>query len=159
MVLAVITAEFDIDAGNQVRLAYPAMPQSFKASTLSDAMLPEGAHHTAESDWTLAVLDNIVETPAAAQPRHAAAASAADTTTTTTTTSTSSASAASATTDAPRPLLLYSLVRTKMDSRVKRGATMRSIGIITRYTFFHVLKVATPIAHTRIHRTHVHATC
>ncbi|GAA5928125.1 AFI1/MesA family protein [Sporobolomyces koalae] len=106
----VLLAEFDIDQGSVVRHEYP-VHTGVDQHLLAEHMLPDGAHDRTE-DWTVFYL-NQIQPLTVVEPSH------------------------------PRePGLLYvlSLVRTKKDASVRRGALVKALAVATRNPYIQIYK-------------------
>lgn len=135
-VLYAMVAEFDIDKGSVLRHQYPE-PLGIKESHLAEEMLPEGAH-LRETDWTVFFLEDknggvgpvrleffgsqrenneVMDPPAKAEIQ-----------------------------TRQTHYCCLNLVRTKKDPRVRRGAVVRSLAIVTPYRFYNHFKPVLELA-------------
>ncbi|GAA5910867.1 AFI1/MesA family protein [Sporobolomyces salmoneus] len=137
----VLLAEFDIDEGSVLRHEYPA-PTGTDQHLLAEHMLPDGAHDRTE-DWTVFYLNQIkpltvnpnllATTPEgleAAKSNRTSAGGGGGAETFTTTG------------NAENGGLLYvlSLVRTKKDATVRRGALVKALAVATRNPYIQIYK-------------------
>ncbi|GAA5958013.1 hypothetical protein JCM21900_004745 [Sporobolomyces salmonicolor] len=128
----VLLAEFDIDEGSVLRHQYPA-PTGTDQHLLAEHMLPDGAHDRTE-DWTVFYLNQVpaltvdpsllTSTPEGAEASAKGKGRAVD--------------AGGAKDDG----LLYvmSLVRTKKDASVRRGALVKALAVATRNPYIQIYK-------------------
>ncbi|GAA5914657.1 hypothetical protein JCM8208_000402, partial [Rhodotorula glutinis] len=141
----VLLAEFDIDQGSLLRHQYPA-PTGTDEHLLAEHMLPDGAHDRPE-DWTVFYLNQvpglIVDPAPLAQARAdlKGKARALDQ---------DAAGAADEDGVAVTPvhhdddggglLFVMSLVRTKKDASVRRGALVKALAVATRNPYIQIFK-------------------
>ncbi|GAA5868799.1 hypothetical protein JCM1840_005123 [Sporobolomyces johnsonii] len=128
----VLLAEFDIDEGSVLRHQYPA-PTGTDEHLLAEHMLPDGAHDRTE-DWTVFYLNQVpgltvdpsllASTPEGAEASAKGKGRAVD--------------AGGARDD--RLLYVMSLVRTKKDASVRRGALVKALAVATRNPYIQIYK-------------------
>ncbi|TKA55207.1 hypothetical protein B0A53_02177 [Rhodotorula sp. CCFEE 5036] len=128
----VLLAEFDIDQGSTLKHQYPA-PTGTDEHLLAEHMLPDGAHDRPE-DWTVFYLGQVpalVTDPALLAKARAdiKGKGRAD-----------QDSPQNAPNDDDGLLYVISLVRTKKDATVRRGALVKSLAIATRNPFIQIYK-------------------
>ncbi|ORY79505.1 docking domain of Afi1 for Arf3 in vesicle trafficking-domain-containing protein [Protomyces lactucae-debilis] len=115
-----LVAEFDIDRGPTIAHQYPEV-LSRESNVLAELMLPDQTHVRSE-DWTIFFLQRnaIAGDPLLKINEHSE----------------------SSTEDSAEDNLLYvlSLVNTKHDKSVKRGAQVKALAIVTRHAYLHVYK-------------------
>ncbi|GAA5855904.1 hypothetical protein JCM9279_001167 [Rhodotorula babjevae] len=140
----VLLAEFDIDQGSLLRHQYPA-PTGTDEHLLAEHMLPDGAHDRPE-DWTVFYLNQvpglIVDPAPLAQARadlkgkaravdqDASAAAAVD----------DGGDAVTAAHNDGGLLFVMSLVRTKKDASVRRGALVKALAVAARNPYIQIFK-------------------
>ncbi|GAA5968749.1 hypothetical protein JCM11641_000720 [Rhodosporidiobolus odoratus] len=110
----VLLAEFDIDQGSVLKHQYP-QDTGCDQHLLAEHMLPDGAHDRQE-DWTVFCLNQVpgltLDTKAKSKDTQ------------------------------PETGLYYvmSLVRTKMDAAVRRGALVKALAVVTRNPYIQIFK-------------------
>lgn len=132
----VIVAEFDIKTGGAIAHQYPHAT-GIDEQVLADEMLPEGCHSIPE-DWSIFFLN---QCPA--------------NTTVPFTTDTSQQPPESNNT---KPMYCLSLVRTKLDSTVDRGAKFKALAIATHIPYFQIFKPILLIALDEYYKNPTEAT-
>lgn len=122
----VIEAEFDIDTGSTVRYQYPNEVPDYKPDWFAEHMLPEGAHNRV-LDYTYIFLNRNgthVDTYNWIKPE-----------------SELTSSSLSPTPNDKKPFLYgLNLVKTRHDSTVRRGAIVKAMCILSRYSFIEAFK-------------------
>ncbi|GAA6018539.1 hypothetical protein JCM11491_006439 [Sporobolomyces phaffii] len=138
----VLLAEFDIDEGSVLRHEYPA-PTGTDQHLLAEHMLPDGAHDRTE-DWTvfylnqiepLTVKPNLLSTT----PEGLEAVTAREKRSSGGTDGAAEATAV-ASDDGGSLLYVLSLVRTKKDATVRRGALVKALAVATRNPYIQIYK-------------------
>ncbi|KDE03431.1 hypothetical protein MVLG_06094 [Microbotryum lychnidis-dioicae p1A1 Lamole] len=126
----VFLAEFDIDQGSILKHQYPGQ-SSIDEHLLAEHMLPDGAHDRQE-DWTVFYLNQIPPLTI----------SDSSTPPTSETDARSTLGAAGANTSGQKSELLYvmSLVRTKKDATVRRGALVKALAVASHHPYIQVFK-------------------
>ncbi|SCV67839.1 BQ2448_5450 [Microbotryum intermedium] len=127
----VFLAEFDIDQGSILKHQYPGQT-SIDEHLLAEHMLPDGAHDRQE-DWTVFYLNQIP--PLTISDPSTASTSESDATSVT-------SGAAGAEVNGQKSELLYvmSLVRTKKDATVRRGALVKALAVASHHPYIQVFK-------------------
>ncbi|KAM0787441.1 hypothetical protein ACM66B_003521 [Microbotryomycetes sp. NB124-2] len=125
----VLVAEFDIDQGSVLRHEFP-QPTGTDEHLLAEHMLPDGVHDRAE-DWTVFYLNQI---PAlTVKPASRTVLESQHGVTQQTESSRSQ--------DSDNGLLyVMSLVRTKKDATVRRGALVKAMAVVSHHPFIQVFK-------------------
>ncbi|GAA5945753.1 hypothetical protein JCM3775_005839 [Rhodotorula graminis] len=140
----VLLAEFDIDQGSLLRHQYPA-PTGTDDHLLAEHMLPDGAHDRPE-DWTVFYLNQvpglIVDPAPLAQARAdlKGKARAFDQDAATATAEDDGAAVTATHDDGGGLLFVMSLVRTKKDASVRRGALVKALAVATRNPYIQIFK-------------------
>ncbi|GAA5874615.1 hypothetical protein JCM3774_004662 [Rhodotorula dairenensis] len=131
----VLLAEFDIDEGSTLKHQYPA-PTGTDEHLLAEHMLPDGAHDRPE-DWTIFYLGQV---PALVTDPSLLASARADIKGKGRADQPGAQATAHNHNEDKGLLYVMSLVRTKKDANVRRGALVKSLAIATRNPYIQIYK-------------------
>ena len=128
--LRILLAEFDIDTGSQLSIAYPPLSDDADPSFFADMMLPEGMH-LRENDWTVFFL-----TPTPRTTDTISGSSSSDSSS-----SSSSATAAAATASGDGGLTFcLNIAGRRLDRATRRGAHVKALALCTSHNFLVAFK-------------------
>ncbi|KAH9462259.1 hypothetical protein Pst134EB_033315 [Puccinia striiformis f. sp. tritici] len=134
----VLLAEFDIDTGSGLKHQYPS-PTGTAEHVLADLMLPDGAHDRNE-DWTVFFLN---QTPRLTVTNNCHLENQPQSTPTSLHHHQQQQQQQHQTKTDHKLLYVISLVRTKKDTSVRRGAICKAMAVCSYYPYIQIFKVKT----------------